>query len=80
MSDYKSALDNFEKAFALMRGNNCIKYHQLGLAFDLFASHLLFNIALSHSALGHVKKANYFEDALNAVPTTGSSTSIGFTN
>jgi hypothetical protein len=77
MSDYKSALISFKKAFALMRGNNCIKYHQLGLAFDMFASQILFNISLCLSALGRVKDTNYYEDALNAAPTP---CSLGFTN
>jgi Tfp pilus assembly protein PilF len=46
MSDVLAALGDFERCLLLLRGNTSIRYHQLGLRFELLNSHILLNIGL----------------------------------
>ncbi|KZV80280.1 hypothetical protein EXIGLDRAFT_756355 [Exidia glandulosa HHB12029] len=50
------ALRDFDSAIENLRGNDCIKYSQLGLDFTLYAAELLFNRGLCQINLGFIEE------------------------
>ncbi|KAI8925372.1 hypothetical protein BC831DRAFT_461327 [Entophlyctis helioformis] len=68
----EDALDDFQEAFKKLRNNFYIDYTQLGLDFQVFACHVIFNIALCHIQLGDMDRGmRYLNEALNALPDDG---------
>ncbi|KAJ6463031.1 hypothetical protein C8R47DRAFT_84674 [Mycena vitilis] len=61
---YRPAGRDFKRAWLSLRGNQEIDYEQLGLCFRLFASEVLFNLALCRIRLGLMEKGiEYMEKA-----------------
>nr|KAJ3420507.1 hypothetical protein HK105_005589 [Polyrhizophydium stewartii] len=68
----EEALNDFEECYRRLRGNYFIDYTQLGLPFQVYSSHAIFNIALCHLQLGDVNRGlRYINEALAAVPPEG---------
>ncbi|KAI8910793.1 hypothetical protein EDD86DRAFT_203607 [Gorgonomyces haynaldii] len=67
LDEVENAIDDYEKAYKLMRENASIDYKQIGLQYKLHASHIVFNIALCLIVLGDAERGvRYFKDALDA--------------
>jgi tetratricopeptide (TPR) repeat protein len=64
MDDLCAALDDFVGSLLLMRGNATIKYDQLGLAFQLHSSHIIFNIGMCKVKMGDNRGLLDFNSAL----------------
>ncbi|KAM4640591.1 neutrophil cytosol factor 2 [Discoglossus pictus] len=54
---YSSALEDWYRCFAEMRGNQLIDYRILGLTYKLYSCEILYNVALAHCKLGEWAKA-----------------------
>ncbi|KAH6570832.1 hypothetical protein BASA50_003462 [Batrachochytrium salamandrivorans] len=68
MGDIDGALANFEESFKMLRGNFFIDYTQLGMPFQVYACHAIFNIALCHFQRGDTERGvRYISEALRAV-------------
>ncbi|EGF82929.1 hypothetical protein BATDEDRAFT_84452 [Batrachochytrium dendrobatidis JAM81] len=69
MGEFDEALANFEESFKMLRGNFFIDYTQLGMEFQVFACHAIFNIALCHLQRGDTERGvRYISEAIKAVP------------
>lgn len=67
---YELASKDFEEALLYLRGNQSINYTQLGLAFKLYSSEVLFNKGLSLIYLGQMQEGMAeLQDATNQKAT-----------
>ena len=56
-----------------MRNNAYINYQQIGLDYQLYASYIIFNIALCYIILDDIDRGmRYFQEALDAAPNDDS--------
>eukprot|EP00842_Homolaphlyctis_polyrhiza_P003981 jgi/Hompol1/4584/HPOL_001906-RA len=70
---FDDALSDFQMAFKTLRGNYFIDYTQLGMPHQVFACHVIFNIALCHIQLDDPDRGlRYIEEARKAIPPEGS--------
>ncbi|XP_063172524.1 NADPH oxidase activator 1-like [Candoia aspera] len=66
---YEEALKDGRLALLYLRNNSCIDYKQLGLAFVLCTSKVLYNMAATHCRLGRWQEAqDILEEAARQMP------------